>query len=297
MAVPTRPSTKGDGRWRDRQGTSLAARLAVMFLVVTSHIANAEDDKQPFFRWMDNSVAVLPYGWKYKVDPSDQTTLTFEHAHASAIGDFFGFIDLNKFQNSRDGEDFTYYLELSPRLSVGKILDKDLSFSLLRRGLFEFKDVLLAAQYERGEHDDEAQAANIGIGFDLDAREAGILGLLGKFQYIQLNLYARANLAKHVDHGLRDMQVTMVAGYPLVIGRTRFLIDGYFDWPLGIGSEEWSYHFNPQVKLDLGNFWHWAEKLYAGVELDFWWNKYEIPNTPSFDTNQQAVSLLVKYHI
>jgi hypothetical protein len=32
------------------------------------------------------------------------------------------------------------------------------------------------------------------------------------------------------------------------------------------------------------------------VELDFWWNKYQIPNTASFDTDQQAFSLLLKCH-
>jgi nucleoside-specific outer membrane channel protein Tsx len=36
--------------------------------------------------------------------------------------------------------------------------------------------------------------------------------------------------------------------------------------------------------------------LYGGVELDFWWNKYQIDNTEAFDTNQQAISLLLKYH-
>jgi nucleoside-specific outer membrane channel protein Tsx len=65
---------------------------------------------------------------------------------------------------------------------------------------------------------------------------------------------------------------------------------------LGIGPEDWSYHLNPQIKLDIGNFFGKPDKMYAGVELDFWWNKYQIPSTDFFDTNQQAVSLLFKYH-
>ena len=252
--------------------------------------------KQPFFFWMDNSITVLPYGWGYEVDPSDQSTFTFEHAHESAIGDLFFFVDATKFHNSKGGDEWTWYGELSPRFSIGKLLKKDLSFSLFRRSLFEFKDVLLAGQYERGEDHDQAEAGLLGIGFDLDVREAGILGLLGKFNYVQLNLYARAELTKTQRNGFRDMQITMVAAYPFTIASSRFLIDGYFDWVLGIGSEESSFHLNPQIKLDLGNYWGKPEKFYMGVELDFWWNKYQINNTPSFDSNQQAVSILLKYH-
>jgi nucleoside-specific outer membrane channel protein Tsx len=89
----------------------------------------------------------------------------------------------------------------------------------------------------------------------------------------------------------------MVAGYPFEIAMSRFLIDGYFDWVLGIGDEVSSFHLNPQVKLDIGNYWGKPEKFYAGVELDFWWNKYQIEDSCALDTHQQAISLLVKYHL
>jgi nucleoside-specific outer membrane channel protein Tsx len=249
----------------------------------------------PFFRWTDTSLSLLPWGWGFEVDPDEQSTVTLEHAHESAIGDMFAFIDLTKFHDS-SGDQVTWYGELSPRLSIGKLFEKDLSFTLLRRGLFEFKDVLLAAQYERGEDSDVAEALLVGLGFDLDVREAGLLGLLGKFKYIQLNVYARAELNEDVEHGFEDMQISMVAGYPFEIGPARFLVDGYFDWVLGINAEQDSFHLNPQLKLDLGHFWGKPEKLYVGTELDFWWDKYQIDNTPSFDTNQQAVSLLLKFH-
>jgi nucleoside-specific outer membrane channel protein Tsx len=93
------------------------------------------------------------------------------------------------------------------------------------------------------------------------------------------------------------VQVTMVAARPFSVGKARFLADGYFDWVLGLGSEEWSYHLNPQVSVDLGNLWNTPDKLFAGVELDFWWNKYQIPSSAAFDTNQSAVSLMFKYHL
>lgn len=252
---------------------------------------------QSFILWTDTSVTLLPYGWGFEVDPSEQSTFTFEHAHASAIGDFFMFVDATRFHDRISGADErSWYGEVGPRLSLGKTLKKDLSFALFRHSLFEFKDVLIAAQYERGEDADVAEAALIGIGFDLDIRESGLLGPLGKFKYIQLNLYGRAELSDGAENGLSDMQVTMVAARALSIGSAKFLVDGYFDWVLGLGPEDWSFHLNPQIKLDIGNFRGSPDKFFAGVELDFWWNKYQILDSAAFDTDQAAASLMFKYH-
>jgi len=244
----------------------------------------APADSQPFFNWSDNSLTLLPYGWGFEVDPDEQSTITYEHVHDSKIGDLFIFVDAIKFHGAPDGaDDSTWYGEISPRLSLGKTLDRDLSFSL-------FKDVLVAGTYERGEDADVAEAALVGVGFDLDVGDSG-------FRYAQLNVYGRSELTEGTKDGFRDVQVTVVAARPFAIGRAQFLADGYFDWVLGLGSETWSYHLNPQVSVDLGNIWGKPNKLFAGVELDFWWNKYQIPDSPAFDTDQAAVSLMVKYHL
>lgn len=256
------------------------------------------DADSGFFIWTDTSVSLLPYGYGFEVDPREQSTFTIEHAHASKVGDFFGFVDFTKFHGAPSGSDTeTWYGELGPRFSFGKMLGKDLSHTFFKKSLFEFKDVLLALQYERGEDPDVAEAALIGIGLDLDVREAGVLGGLGKFNYVQLNVYGRAEMTDGTRHGFHDMQVTMVASYPFKVGESDWLLDGYFDWVVGFGSEEWSYHLNPQLTMDLGGaVWGAPRKFYAGIEVDLWWNKYQIPNSAGFDTNQSAVSLLLKYH-
>jgi len=256
------------------------------------------DKPDRFFLWTDTSISALPYGYGFEVDPREQSTLTLEHAHASKIGDFFGFVDFTKFHGAPSGSDTeTWYGELGPRLSVNKIFDRQISFHLFSWSAFEVKDVLLATQYERGEDADVAEAALVGVGFDLDLRENGFLGALGKFNYVQLNFYGRAELTQNTRSGFRDMQVTMVASKPFTIGRAQWLLDGYFDWVVGLGSEDWNYHLNPQLTVDLGALvWDVPKKVYAGVEIDLWWNKYQIPNSATFDTNQQAVSLLFKVH-
>ncbi len=274
------------------------AVIVVLFLeIVSPAIVSAQDtaDGSGFFLWTDNSISLLPWGENFKVDPSEQSTLTFEHAHESKIGDLFMFVDFTRFHDTDDNES-TWYGEFGPRLSFGKIFDEDLSYTFFDSSLFEVKDVLLALQYERGEDPDLAEAALVGIGLNLDVREAGVLGGLDKFNYVQLNIYGRDELIEGADDGFNDMQISMIASYPFAIGNSRFLIDGYFDWVLGLGSEDWSYHLNPQVTMDLGAKWDHPNKLFVGVELDMWLQKYQIPSSSDLNTNQYAYSLLMKYH-
>jgi len=252
--------------------------------------------REAFLLWMDNSIKLTPYGWGYAVDPSEQSNLTFEHASESRIGDLYLFVDVAYLHHTTGGDDEAVYGEFSPRLSLGKLLDRDLSFALFGESLFEFKDVFLAGQYERGEDPDMAEAVLLGVGFNLDVRKAGLLGPLAKFKFIQLNLYGRSELSGSAPRGFRDMQVTLVAAYPITIGRSRFLVDGFFDWVLGLGSEQSSFHVNPLLTVDLGNYWGHPDKLRAGVGFDLWWNKYQIKNSPALDTNQSAVTCFVKWH-
>jgi nucleoside-specific outer membrane channel protein Tsx len=256
--------------------------------------AGTED--QGFLFWSDASLSLLPWGTGFAVDPDEQSTITFEYAHESQIGDIFLFVDYNKFLHT-DGDDTTWYAEIGPRFSLGKFFDTDLSRALFKKSLFEIKDVLFATQYERGEDPDVAEAVLLGVGFDLDVREAGLLGGLGKFNFVQLNFYGRNEMVEGAESGFRDAQITMVASYPFMIGKRPWLADGYFDWVVGFGDEDWSYHINPQVTTDLGAARNNPGKLFVGIELDFWWNKYQIPSSAGFDTDQAAISLLVKYHL
>jgi len=274
-------------------GLAASAAASDPALLVADESAGKSDS---FLFWMDNSIKLTPYGWGYAIDPSEQSNLTFEHAHESQIGDLYLFVDVAYLHHTSGGDDEAVYGEFSPRLSLGKLMDKDLSFALFGKSLFEFKDVFLAGQYERGEDPDLAEAVLLGVGFNLDVRKAGLLGPLAKFRFIQLNIYGRSELSGSAPRGFRDIQVTMVAAYPITIGRARFLVDGFFDWVLGLGAEETSFHINPLVSLDVGNFWAKPDKLRAGVGFDLWWSKYQIPNSAELDTNQSAMTLFVKWH-
>ncbi|MGK8438768.1 outer membrane protein OmpK [Ectopseudomonas hydrolytica] len=238
--------------------------------------------------WQNNSLSYL-YGKNFKVEPAIQQTLTFEHASGWSWGDVFFFVDQKFFNGAQNGagDSRSFYGELSPRLSFGKLLGKDLSFGPI-------KDVLLAATYEFGE--DETEAYLLGPGFDL---------AIPGFNFFKLNFYYRqpdGNRADRDGDGKPDgsgvWQVTPSWSYTLPAGKSDILIDGYIDWVVGNDASYHSnYHINPQIKYDLGKAMDWGDKqFYVGVEYSYWKDKYGIQDSAAFSTNQNTASLLLKVH-
>ena len=119
---------------------------ATLFAVAL--MAAAFSQAGDFIQWTDTSVSLLA-GTNFEVDPEDQTTVTLEHANGWKWGDFFWFHDIIHFNGTDAGiagdvREHTYYGEISPRLSLGKIIGKDLSVLFI-------KDWLFAYTYEYGE--------------------------------------------------------------------------------------------------------------------------------------------------
>lgn len=254
---------------------TLIKGAAVASLVATSSLATASP-----LLWQDNSLTYL-YGKDFNVDPAIQQTVTLEHVSGWSIGDLFMFVDSIHYNGARDaaGNNSTWYGEIAPRLSFGKLTGQQIAFGPVT-------DVLLAATYEQGRGD----IKNYLLGPAVDLAVPG-------FDYLQLNTYYR-----HSDtpDGVRGAwQITPVWGITLPVGRSDILIDGYIDWIVdndGDGKHA-NLHFNPQIKYDLGKALGWqAKQLYTGIEYSYWKNKYGIKNSSAFDTNQNVTNLLVKVH-
>ncbi|MBA1200906.1 hypothetical protein G7009_03795 [Pseudomonas capeferrum] len=251
--------------------------LAGGLLVTGSSLAEG------LLQWQSNSITYL-YGKDFTVNPQIQQTFTFEHADAWKYGDNFIFFDRIFYNGQKDASagPNTYYGEISPRLSFGKIFDQKIEFGPV-------KDVLLAMTYEFGEGDNESYL--IGPGFDLD---------VPGFDYFQLNFYKRFTDGSRPGDNV--WQITPAWGYTLPVGSSDILIDGFIDWVVDNdenrrGTYHANLHFNPQIKYDLGKALKLGEKqLYVGIEYDYWTNKYGIKDTADFDTDQNTASLLVKVH-
>ena len=250
-------------------GLSLAATLA-------SGQALAAD----LLQWQDNSLTYLN-GIDFKVDPPKQQTVTFEHASGWSFGDLFIFVDGIKYNTEATngaGDGHTFYGEISPRLSLGKISGADLSFGPV-------KDVLLAATYEFGE--DDVDSYLLGPAVDLN---------IPGFDYFQLNTYLRTTDGRR--DGDNVWQITPVWSYTIPVGDSDLVIDGFMDWVVdNDDSYHANLHFNPQIKYDLGKAMGYeAKHLYVGIEYDYWSDKYGIKDSQFFTTDQNTVSALVKYH-
>jgi nucleoside-specific outer membrane channel protein Tsx len=234
--------------------------------------------------WHGESISYL-YGKNYNVDPAIQQTVTFEHASGWTWGDLFTFVDNSWYNGTRSSNGhYSLYGEFSPRFSASKLLGADVAFGPI-------KDVLLATTYEFGEGDVESYL--VGPGFDLD---------IPGFDYFQLNFYYRKPDGGRAPAGA--WQITPAWSYTLPVGNSSVLIDGFIDWVVnnkeGRGGNQSDYHanfhFNPQIKYDLGKSLGFeARHLYAGVEYDYWSDKYGIKDSHGFTTDQNTASLLLKY--
>ncbi|NVK88667.1 MAG: DUF5020 family protein [Gammaproteobacteria bacterium] len=240
--------------------------LPTCLAILTFNAANAKSI------WSDNSISFLA-GNHYEVGPKRKQIITLEHASGHQWGDLFYFVDRLK---GSDGSNETY-MELSPRISFGKLKLIQLENSFI-------KDILLASTIEMG------QSANgsfnhylVGIGFDID---------MPGFKFFQWNFYRRNN-----DNRDDSWQLTQTWSLPFTLGAQSWRYDGFIDWSSSTNQASASLNFTSQLKWDLGQFtWQTSNELFLGIEYVLWRNKFGIRNTPQFDTHEDNVNLLIKYH-
>jgi nucleoside-specific outer membrane channel protein Tsx len=219
---------------------------------------------------MNNSLTYLN-GRGFEVGTDRTNAITLEHASDWSGGDMFIFIDQVRF----DGGGTNTYTEISPRVSLSHLFANKPTGKTL-------KDILLAFTYERGTGGVETFL--VGGGISLAAPG---------FQYLKINLYNR-NSPGRSGHAA---QITSSWAIPFQLGNSSFLIDGFFDWVFNNGERADYFHIVPQIKYDLGQqLLGEQKKLYIGFEYDYWNNKFGIKNSPVLNTQQHAISVLVKWH-
>ncbi|MDM1341110.1 outer membrane protein OmpK [Acinetobacter pseudolwoffii] len=217
--------------------------------------------------WQDFSVTGL-YGENYEqvFSPEEkQTTVTLEYAAKVKYADVFFFVDRAR----TDADTKSTYFELAPRLSLGEVTGKDLSFGPV-------KDVLVATTWEA----DSSNFDNFlyGIGFSLD---------IPYTQYANINFYKAENELQKDDY-----QMTITYAIPFKIGGEEFLADAFLDWSTAEGSDHKSeLNWTSQYKWNVGKHISPDTKLYVGIEHSVWNNKYGYKGV-----DQNDVSALVKYH-
>lgn len=238
--------------------------------------------------WADNSVTVL-HSADYlnafntvKKEKQEMTVMTLEHASGHDWGDVFFFAD--RLNGKGSNSDFNEtYAELSPRFSLSNMTGSELKAGPVT-------DVLLATTYEFSSSSFEVPGVGT-LGFSQDNYLYGV-GLnwdLPGFAFFQTNFYYVNN--ENVDD---DLQLTVVYGVPFSTGDVDWMFDGYIDWSSEEDDHSAEFHFNPQLRADVGKFMGITKsKLEAGIEYSYWKNKFG-EATPF---SENAVSALIKYHL
>jgi len=230
-------------------------------LLVSASAAHAE------VLWQDFSVTYLN-GSHYRVGDPQRQVYTFESVTGASWGDSFLFIDHLR---SANGERENYG-EWAPRFSLSKNgwLSKNEGF---------IKDVLLAGQIEMSE-----TRSNYLYGVGLDLAIPG-------FKFVQLNLYRRDN-----EQVADNWQSTVVWNYPMQFGQQTFVWDGFIDWTNSTADQRASMNWTSQIKWLASPSFGLSSRLYLGVEYAYWRNKFGIADTAAFRSNENNVSLLLKWH-
>nr|MDA3798753.1 hypothetical protein [Kiritimatiellia bacterium] len=61
---------------------------------------------------------------------------------------------------------------------------------------------------------------------------------------------------------------------PFEIADVRFVFRGFLDWIGEEGDAPQEVLAQPQLLLDLGNFWNKPDRLFIGAEYQYWHNKF-----------------------
>ena len=194
----------------------------------------------------------------------EASIITLEHFDAWKYGDNFFFVDITNPDGEGDGFGTTgkasgsYYGEISPRLSIGKIFfDRELSWGLI-------KDVLFTSTLEVPESPVK-QTWLYGAAVDLN---------LPGFQFFQVNWYIRDPQESGIDTG---QQITLAWGAPFKIGPVPMLFEGFLDYAWGVDPLKDNIITAPRLLVDVGDLMGFgAGKLQAGVEWQMWHNKFGI---------------------
>lgn len=253
--------------------TSKICKSMLFTSIVLASSVNAET------LWSDNSISYLKNVDDFQLLENDNiNVITFEHASGHNWGDVFFFADrITASKDSKNGRYEETYGELSARLSLSYLTGHKIAMGPI-------SDLYLAGTYEH----DTGNNDGFGFGFNNYLVGVGASWDVSGFNYLQSNVYLAEN-----DDTDNDYQLTVAWGYPIAIGKHDIIIDGYLDWSSAADDHSADFHFNPQVRLDVGKYFGKAKFVEVGIEYSYWHNKFGISGID----NENTVSAMVKVHL
>ena len=217
------------------------------------------------FTWTDTEVQYL-HGDDYQLpgNPNDvsRSIITLSHADGWALGRNFFFMD-TLFSERGEAAQINLYGEFYSYLSLSKMSGKDLAYGL-------FKDLNVTAGVNAGENLDNARsgARVILYGFTVDFNLPG-------FKLFSVD-FLRHDALEPTSFG-SSWQITPVWKFPFTLAGTHWSLEGFADF---IGPKGANYAGSvlaqPQIRLDVGDFFGVGNHLFIGIEYQYWNNKFGI---------------------
>lgn len=217
------------------------------------------------FAWTDTEIQYLHgYGYQMPKNPNDvsRSIITLSHADGWALGRNFFFMD-TLISEQGEPSQVNLYGEFYSYLSLSKITGKTISYGL-------FKDLNLAVGVNAGENVDSDRSGTrvILYGFNVDFNLPG-------FKLFSVD-FLRHDILEPVSFK-SSWQITPVWKLPFTLFGTHWSLEGFADF---IGPKGPNYAGSvlaqPQLRLDVGDFFGVGNHLYVGIEYQYWNNKYGI---------------------
>lgn len=242
--------------------TKIKILFILLFILPVSSYAN------DFFQWSSNNIQLLR-GNGFELGDSQRLTITYEHINGWHYGENFLFLDVVH----RNDVGIELYGEWYPRLSLGKITNRDLSF-------FIIKDFSIVGGINAGSEpsSDPFKAYLFGGGLKLD---------LPYFDFLNLDVYAY----KSDNVESYGFQITPFWKIPFNIGNINLVFHGFLDYASKGATGGKSYILaQPQLLVDLKKTFGIKHNVFMGIEYMYWRNKFGISNVDE-ESIQAMVSL------
>jgi nucleoside-specific outer membrane channel protein Tsx len=218
--------------------------------------------------WTDTEIqALYGSGFHEPANPSTvaKETITLQNASGFDWGSSFAFVDYLK-SNDADNHADELYGEAYLYPSLSKLTGR--SFKTI--GL---KDVALDMGVNYGEKSNGANPRILlaGVTLNLD---------VPRFNFFDISFNAYLDRSEFsgqpsLTQG-NGMQITPCWQLPFKIGRVSMSFEGFVDYTTGYAGNAEHTLTQPQIRADIGDLFGYPKKLYAGIEYQYWHNKFGI---------------------
>lgn len=237
-------------------------RLCIVWLFFALGFKQASAE---IFIWSSSELQYLNgsnYQQPFNTQDVSQSIITLTHADGWALGRNFFFVD-TLITHAGQPAQTNVYGEFYSSLSLSKLTHQDLSLGWIQ-------DWNLTV------------GGNLGQNFDFPTRgtRAFLYGITLDFKVPGFKLLS-VDFLQHVQFDPSpngaSWQITPVWNFPFELAGLHFNLQGFTDF---IAAKHANYASNilsqPQLRLDIGEFWGRAEQFYLGIEYQYWHNKYGI---------------------